>query len=58
MNNRPSPTRDSRFVAYRSVIPRPSIFIRDLNTGKEIDIGVAGSAFGPGVVTGRIVAGV
>jgi Tol biopolymer transport system component len=49
MNNRPSPTRDSRFVAYRSVIPRPSIFIRDLNTGKEIDIGVAGSAFGPGL---------
>ena len=47
MNNRPSPTRDGKFVAYRSAIPRPSNFIRDLNTGKEIDIGVAGSGFGP-----------
>jgi Tol biopolymer transport system component len=47
MNSRPSPTRDGQFVAYRSAIPRTSIFIRDLHTGKEIDIGVAGSTFGP-----------
>jgi Tol biopolymer transport system component len=47
MNSRPSPTRDGKSVAYRSAIPRPSIFIRDLNTGKEIDIGVAGTGFGP-----------
>ena len=47
MNSRPSPTRDGKFVAYRSALPRPSIFIRDVNSGKEIDIGVAGSGFGP-----------
>jgi Tol biopolymer transport system component len=48
-NFRPSPTRDGQRVAYRTQIPRPSILIRDLTTGKVIDIGVAGSAFGPAI---------
>ena len=47
MNSRPSPTSDGRHVAYRSAIPRPSIFVADLTNRKEIDIGIPGSAFGP-----------
>jgi Tol biopolymer transport system component len=36
-------------VAYRSLVPRPSILIRNLKTQSIIDVGVAGSAFGPAI---------
>jgi len=46
---RPSATRDGQLVAYRTVIPRPSILIRNLKTQSIIDVGVAGTAFGPAI---------
>ena len=46
---RPSAARDGQLVAYRTVIPRPSIFIRNLKTQSIIDVGVAGSGFGPAI---------
>jgi Tol biopolymer transport system component len=46
---RPSATRDGQIVAYRTVIPRPSILIRNLKTQSIIDVGVPGSEFGPAI---------
>jgi hypothetical protein len=46
---RPSATRDGQLVAYRTVIPRPSILIRNLKTQSIIDVGVPGSGFGPAI---------
>jgi Tol biopolymer transport system component len=44
---RPSATVRGDLVAYRSLLPRPSILIKNLRTKGIFDIGVAGSAFGP-----------
>ena len=49
IENRASASRDGRLVAYRSLIPRPSILIKDIETQNVIDIGAAGTAFGPAI---------
>lgn len=49
VESRPSASRDGVLVAYRSLIPRPSIFIRNVSTQNVIDVGAAGSGFGPAI---------
>jgi Tol biopolymer transport system component len=49
LDARPSATRDGQLVAYRTSTPRPSILIRNLKTQSIIDVGVAGSGFGPAI---------
>jgi Tol biopolymer transport system component len=48
-DRRPSATRDGRFVAYTTTVPRMSMLIRDLETRSIVDVGVAGSDFGSAI---------
>ncbi len=48
-DSRPSASGDGHLVAYRSVIPRPTINIRSLESQSVLDIGTAGSGFGPAI---------
>lgn len=44
---RPSATADAQVMAYRSSVPRESVRVLNLKTQSVIDLGVAGSGFGP-----------
>jgi eukaryotic-like serine/threonine-protein kinase len=47
IDTRASASRDGKLLAYRSAVPRPTILIKNLDTGNISDLGVAGSGFGP-----------
>jgi Tol biopolymer transport system component len=49
LDGRPSASRDGQLVAYRSTSPRPSIFVKNRTTQSIIDVGAAGSGFGPAI---------
>jgi Tol biopolymer transport system component len=46
---RPSASVDGRLVAYYSGQPRPTLTVKDLNTGATEDLSVASDAFGPAI---------
>jgi serine/threonine protein kinase/Tol biopolymer transport system component len=45
-DSRASASRDGRTIAYRTETPKPTVIIRNLNTGATADVGVSGSSFG------------
>jgi serine/threonine protein kinase/Tol biopolymer transport system component len=46
---RASASRDGQLMAYRTVLPQPTILVTNVATRDVIDLGIAGSAFGPAI---------